>query len=93
MADAGAVELTRNPDAVISALRKIEGRSTLTDLPTPLRPMYIDSVAEDGFLAGIFATHPTIAERIEALVAYAGGRDPGPRPAFVLPDALKPGGA
>jgi heat shock protein HtpX len=29
VADAGAVELTKNPDAMISALRKIEGRSSL----------------------------------------------------------------
>ncbi len=29
MADAGAVELTRNPDAMIRALRKIEGRSPM----------------------------------------------------------------
>ena len=30
LADAGSVELTKNPDAMISALRKIEGRGELT---------------------------------------------------------------
>ena len=29
LADAGAVELTKNPDAMISALRKIEGHGEL----------------------------------------------------------------
>ena len=29
LADAGSVELTKNPDAMISALRKIEGRGEL----------------------------------------------------------------
>ena len=33
LADAGSVELTKNPDAMISALRKIEGRGEL-----PARP-------------------------------------------------------
>ena len=32
LADAGSVELTKNPDAMISALRKIEGRG---ELPGP----------------------------------------------------------
>src|ERR1700760_4180778 len=33
LADAGSVELTKNPDAMISALRKIEGRGELPDAP------------------------------------------------------------
>ncbi|MBN9526656.1 MAG: M48 family metallopeptidase [Alphaproteobacteria bacterium] len=77
MADAGAVELTRNPDAMIAALRKIEGRSTIADAPTQLRPMYIDVGGRSGF-SGLFATHPPIADRIDALVRYAGGREPQP---------------
>lgn len=74
MADAGAVELTRNPDAMISALRKIEGRSAIANAPTQLQPMYIDLGGKTGFF-GLFATHPPIAERVAALVDYAGGRD------------------
>ena len=34
LADAGSVELTKNPDAMIAALRKIEGRG---ELPAPRR--------------------------------------------------------
>ncbi|MGE0717808.1 MAG: M48 family metallopeptidase [Alphaproteobacteria bacterium] len=80
MADAGAVELTKDPDAMIAALRKIEGRSQVAGVPEDVRSMFIDSASEPGFLSRLSATHPTIAERIAALVAYAGGRDPGPRP-------------
>ena len=35
LADAGAVELTKNPDAMISALRKIENRGELKARPPP----------------------------------------------------------
>lgn len=75
MADAGAVELTKNPDAMIGALRKIEGRSDLGAIPGQVEALFIDSES-----SGFWATHPTISERCEALVRYAGGHDPGPRP-------------
>jgi heat shock protein HtpX len=75
MADAGAVELTKNPDAMISALRKIERRSDIGAIPGQVEALFIDSEA-----SGFWATHPSIGERCAALVRYAGGRDPGPRP-------------
>jgi len=71
MADAGAVELTKNPDAMIRALRKISGQSEL-DAPAEVKEMAFEN-ARTGF-AGVFATHPPIEKRIEALVQYAGGR-------------------
>jgi heat shock protein HtpX len=78
MADGGAVELTKNPDAMISALRKIEGRSHMPDVPADVRPMFFDDHAKVGFVASLFATHPSIEDRVSALVTTAGGRDPGP---------------
>jgi heat shock protein HtpX len=75
VADAGAVELTKNPDAMIGALRKIESRSNLGDIPGQVEALFIDSDS-----SGFWATHPSISERCEALVRYAGGHDPGPRP-------------
>ncbi|GGE47444.1 protease HtpX [Agaricicola taiwanensis] len=78
MADGGAVELTKNPDAMISALRKIEGRSHVVDVPADVRPMFFDDHAKTGFMASLFATHPSIEDRVQALVQTAGGRDPGP---------------
>jgi heat shock protein HtpX len=70
MADAGAVELTRNPDAMIGALRKISGRSAMDDAPEAVRQMFLDDNATSFF--GLFATHPPIAKRIEALQMFAG---------------------
>ena len=77
VADAGAVELTKNPDAMISALRKVEGRSSLRG-PDELQQMFLDNQPDGRGLEGLFATHPPIAKRIEALVKFGGGRDPGP---------------
>jgi heat shock protein HtpX len=76
LADAGSVELTKNPDAMISALRKIEGRGELEGATSAVMEMCVDNPRE-GF-ADLFATHPPIDKRIEALVKFAGGRDPGP---------------
>lgn len=78
LADAGSVELTKDPDAMISALRKIEGRGELPGATSAVMEMCIDNPRE-GF-ADLFATHPSIDSRVKALVKYAGGRDPGPMP-------------
>jgi heat shock protein HtpX len=76
LADAGAVELTKNPDAMISALRKIEGRGELEGATSAVMEMCVDNPRE-GF-ADLFATHPSVDKRIEALIKFAGGHDPGP---------------
>ena len=76
LADAGSVELTKNPDAMISALRKIEGRGELHGATSAVMEMCIDNPRE-GF-ADLFATHPSVDARVEALVKFAGGHDPGP---------------
>ncbi len=69
LADAGSVELTRNPDAMISALQKISGRSQM-DAPADVQQMMVENTAR---FAGVFATHPPIDKRINALVELAGG--------------------
>jgi heat shock protein HtpX len=76
LADAGSVELTKNPDAMISALRKIEGRGELPDATSALMEMCVDNPRE-GF-GELFDTHPSVENRVAALVKYAGGHDPGP---------------
>jgi heat shock protein HtpX len=76
MADAGAVELTKNPDAMISALRKIENRGELPGATSAVMEMCVDN-PRSGF-ADIFATHPSVDARVAALIKYAGGHDPGP---------------
>jgi heat shock protein HtpX len=76
LADAGSVELTKNPDAMISALRKIEGRGELPGAPSALMEMCVDNPRQ-GF-GELFDTHPSVDSRVAALVKFAGGHDPGP---------------
>jgi heat shock protein HtpX len=75
LADAGSVELTKNPDAMISALRKIENRGELPGATSAVMELCIDNPRE-GF-ADLFATHPSVDSRVQALVKFAGGHDPG----------------
>ena len=76
LADAGSVELTKNPDSMIMALRKIEGRGELSGATSAVMEMCVDNPRE-GFV-DLFATHPSVDRRVEALVRLAGGHDPGP---------------
>jgi len=76
LADAGSVELTKNPDAMISALRKIEGRGELPGATSAVMEMCVDNPRE-GF-GELFDSHPTVDSRVAALVKFAGGHDPGP---------------
>ena len=76
LADAGSVELTKNPDAMISALRKIEGRGELTHATSAVMELCVDNPRE-GF-SNIFDTHPSVENRVAAIIKFAGGHDPGP---------------
>src|SRR5258708_28781349 len=76
LADAGSVELTKNPDAMISALRKIEGRGELPGATSAVMELCLDNPRE-GF-SDLFATHPSVEARVQALVKYAGGHYHGP---------------
>src|SRR3974377_238577 len=75
LADAGSVELTKDPDAMILALRKIEGRGEIPNANSAVMEMCIDNPRE-GF-SNIFDTHPPVEKRVQALVKFAGGHDPG----------------
>lgn len=81
LADAGAVELTKNPDAMISALLKIERRAELEGAPAAVMEMCVENPRR-GFTA-LLATHPDISSRVQALELHAGGRRP-PAEALVL---------
>src|SRR5262249_33334372 len=76
LADAGSVELTKDPDAMISALRKIEGRGEIQGATSAVMEMCVDNPRTD--FTNLFDTHPSIDNRIKALIQFAGGRDPGP---------------
>ncbi|MFI4976232.1 MAG: M48 family metallopeptidase [Caulobacterales bacterium] len=75
VADAGSVELTKNPDAMISALQKVAGHTHL-DAPQSMRAMFLEE--DDDGVMGLFATHPPVEKRIAALVQYGGGRVAAP---------------
>ncbi len=95
LADAGSVELTKDPDAMISALRKIAGHSELA-APSQVQEMFLDHPREKGF-ARLFSTHPSIDDRIASLVKFAGGHDMGPiaeasAPTASIPEAPHPWG-
>lgn len=67
LADAGAVELTRNSRALASALRKISGHSEVDAVKSEdVKQMFIEHKAVGGF-SGLFATHPPIERRIAIL--------------------------
>ena len=69
MADAGAVELTRNSLALASALKKISGHSTIREVQNDeVKELFIDYKAK-GFFS-LFATHPPIEKRIQVLEQY-----------------------
>ena len=67
LADAGAVELTKMPEALVSSLRKISGREDIPGLPAAFHAMMISSSIES-----LFSTHPPLEARIAALEKYAG---------------------
>lgn len=70
LADAGAAELTRNPMALASALRKVEASSrSLEKVPDVCHSMYFVAPLKKMRRAkkNLWATHPPTEERIKAL--------------------------
>jgi len=73
MADAGAAQMTRNPLALASALRKISGDPTIEAVTrSDVAQMFIENPAAVGraSFSSLFATHPPIAERIRILEQF-----------------------
>jgi heat shock protein HtpX len=76
MADSGAAEMTRNPRALASALRKISGRSDVSAVKSDdVKEMFIEHKPDTssgllGSLSGLFATHPPIEKRIQYLEQF-----------------------
>lgn len=78
LADAGAADLTKNPDAMISALRKIEDNGELDGVPSGVMEMCLENPRKS--FADLFSTHPSVDKRVDALVVYCGGREDLPEP-------------
>ena len=84
LADAGSVELTKNPDALISALVKISRNPDVPHVPSEVRQMFIENAPSKFDLGGLFATHPPIADRIHVLEELGGRPPDAPDPKSAL---------
>ncbi len=80
MADAGAIELTKNPDAMMRALMRIAGRDRIPETTDDIAMMCIENHVP--FL-GMFATHPPIDQRIKAISEIT--NTPIPDPSYLAP--------
>jgi len=69
LADASAVQFTRNPDGIASALRKIGGLSQRSSLKTPMAEeashMFFGDCRLRSSVSTALATHPPLAVRIK----------------------------
>ncbi len=78
MADAGAIQMTRNPDAMMRALMRISGRDQIPEATADIAFMCIENTAP---FMGLFSTHPPIDKRIQAISVSTGSQ---------IPDTLPP---
>lgn len=74
-ADAGSVDLTKNPDALISALMKISQNPDVPHVSSEVAQMFIEAPPSSFALAQMFDTHPPIEKRI-AVLERLGGHAP-----------------
>ena len=68
LADASAVNITRYPEGMIDALKKLQSHSQpMKSQNIAASSMYINDPLRKGFLNNLFSTHPPIEKRIERL--------------------------
>ena len=77
LADAGAVELTKDPDALVAALLRIQQCNDVLAVAPALQAMMIS-----GKISGLLASHPPVEDRVTALRAFAGALLPTRRPSM-----------
>jgi Zn-dependent protease with chaperone function len=93
LADASAVQFTRNPDGIGEALKKIGGLAEGSRINNPQAAeaghMFFANAFAGGGLAGLLATHPPLVERIRRLDPQFEGQFPEVRPVGVDRDELE----
>ncbi len=71
LADASAVQFTRNPNGIVGALKKIGcpnlGSQISNSASVQASHLFFGSVFKTGFLQSVFQTHPPLARRIRAI--------------------------
>lgn len=85
LADASAVQFTRNPDGIAGALKKIGGVAGGSIVKTPeaesASHMFFGSALKPKWLlGGLLATHPPLVERIRKVAPQFDGKFPTARP-------------
>ena len=68
LADASAVNITRYPEGMIDALKKLQSHSRpMKNQNSAAASMYINDPLRKGFFNNLFGTHPPLEKRIERL--------------------------
>lgn len=68
LADASAVNITRYPEGMIDALKKLQSHSQpMKSQNLATEAMYINNPLRKGFFSNLFSSHPPIEKRIERL--------------------------
>ncbi|MBQ2672562.1 M48 family metalloprotease [Candidatus Saccharibacteria bacterium] len=68
LADASAVNITRYPEGMISALKKLQSHSQpMKSQNIATEAMYINNPLKKGFFSNLLSSHPPIEKRIERL--------------------------
>ena len=68
LADASSVNLTRYPEGMISALKKLDSHARpMKSQNAAMEALYISNPMRKGFFSNLFSTHPPIEKRIERL--------------------------
>ncbi len=82
LADASAVQFTRNPDGIMGALRKIASHHSHSLVQSPYAEenshLFFGSALRFDLFGDLFATHPPLDERIHRLEAFSGKRTSQP---------------
>ncbi len=89
LADASAVQFTRNKDSIAGALKKIGGATLGSRLASPSARQFSHAYFSDGiggFLEGMFATHPPLAQRIKRIDSHWDGKYVEPKVQEVAAD-------
>ncbi len=69
LADAGAIELTKDPSAMMRALMRISKNADMPGMPKNVKQMCIENPSN---IMSLFATHPPIERRIQTLSDMTG---------------------
>ena len=68
LADASAVHITRYPEGMIDALKKLQSHSQpMRSQNIATETMWINNPLRKGFISNLFSSHPPIEKRIERL--------------------------